>query len=259
MIKSIVILINSTENCHRYCHDLRFFCCFGIRVALSFDIFICAFSHIVSVYWDCVCVCVCVLSSIVCFRPIFFKTQCLLLHSTIFHTRTSSRSFSNVYKNERMSVCACVCFCVRGVCGYVYALEHTHTHSSLSGSLFATDIYYEYANYARARVNEAPIKSKIILLALFLFILIQRMSEILKHFIAFVRSFVRLFICSFIHFRLFRIFIRIHIHAHFFFIRDFVVKVIYIFGSCYMIRHRHTYTRFVICVREYKEIRRFNA
>lgn len=35
LIKSIVILINSTENCHRYCHDLRFFCCFGIETGMS--------------------------------------------------------------------------------------------------------------------------------------------------------------------------------------------------------------------------------
>lgn len=93
-------------------------------------------------------------------------------------------------------MCVSAVVCVRGVCGYVYALEHTQS----STALFATDIYYEYANYARARVNEAPIKSKIILLALFLFILIQGMKEVLKHFIACVRSvgsFVRLF--TFIH------------------------------------------------------------
>lgn len=122
----------------------------------------------------------------------------------------------------------CARFCVRG---YVDMCMHWNT------ALFATDIYYEYANYARARVNEAPIKSKIILLALFLFILIQRMKEVLKHFIAFVRSFVHSFIHTYIH-----IHTHTNAHTHFFFLRDFVVKVIYIFRSCYMIRHTHTQT-----------------
>lgn len=103
LIKSIVILINSTENCHRYCHDLRFLLLWDWDSGSTFFWhFYMRFSHIVSVtYWDCVF-----------FPQLFasshiFKTQCLPLHSTIFST-LSPLSHSLFLSNIRVLCYICV-------------------------------------------------------------------------------------------------------------------------------------------------------
>lgn len=119
LIKSIVILINSTENCHRYyCHDLRFLLLWDWNSGTTFFWhFYMRFSHIVSVtYWNCVCVwVVCVFFPY--FQNSMFAFTCH--HFSFLVVFLFSFSLKYIYTVR------CVRLCIRGYVGYMHALEHS--------------------------------------------------------------------------------------------------------------------------------------